>query len=81
MKKELISKINSYFFDVKNVPAIFISALNKDCKNIILDNVQSIYFKWNKKIKTSDLNQWLHSEFLDKNSNKSKVKKETKFRF
>ena len=81
MKKELISKINSYFFDIKNVPAIFISALNKDCKNIILDNVQSIYFKWNKKIKTSDLNQWLHSEFLDKNSNKPKVTKETKFRF
>ena len=34
-KKEIITKINSYFFDVKNVPTIFISAINKSCKKSI----------------------------------------------
>tara|TARA_B100000029_G_scaffold264325_1_gene260522 strand:+ start:856 stop:2235 length:1380 start_codon:yes stop_codon:yes gene_type:complete len=81
VKTEILSKINSYFFDIKDVPAIFISALNKSCKNLILDHIQSIYFKWNKKIKTSELNQWLHSEFIDMNSNQSKAFITTKFRY
>ena len=51
IKKEIISKINSYFFDVKDVPTIFISALNKSCKRTILEQVKLIYLKWNKKIK------------------------------
>ncbi len=81
VKTEILSKINSYFFDIKDVPAIFISALNKSCKNIILDHIQSIYFKWNKKIKTSELNQWLHSEFIDMNSINSTSFNSTKFRY
>ena len=43
-------------------PAIFISAINKSCKNIILEKVKLIYLKW-EKIKTSELNQWMHSEY------------------
>ena len=35
------------------------------CKNTILEHVRTIYLKWQKKIKTSELNQWLHSDFLD----------------
>ncbi|PPR26151.1 MAG: GTPase Der [Alphaproteobacteria bacterium MarineAlpha9_Bin4] len=81
IKKEIISKINSYFFDIKDVPAVFISALNKNCKNIILNQVESIYFKWNKKIKTSTLNQWLHSEFMNESSQNSKTYIPIKFRY
>ncbi len=80
VKKEILSKINSYFFDIKDVPAVFISAINKSCKNIILDKVRLIYLKWEKKIKTSELNQWMHAEFFDANNNK-KSHIITKFRY
>ena len=65
MRREILSKINSYFFDIKDVPSVFISAIKRNCKNIILDQVRLIYLKWKKKIKTSELNQWMHAEFLD----------------
>ena len=52
MKREILSRINSYFFDIKDVPSIFISAINKSCKNIILEQVKLIYLKWQKRIKT-----------------------------
>ena len=80
VKREILSRINSYFFDIKDVPSIFISAINKSCKNIILEQVKVIYLKWQKRIKTSELNQWLHSEFLDiKVSQKPYIS--TKFRY
>ena len=81
VKADILEKINTYFFDVKNVPAIFVSALNKNCKNIVLDYVQSIYSKWSKKIKTTDLNNWLHSEFSNEKSFKNKLHITTKFRY
>ena len=46
VKREILSKINSYFFDIKDVPSVFISAIKKNCKNIILDHVRLIYLKW-----------------------------------
>ena len=80
VKGEILSRINSYFFDIKDVPSIFISAINKSCKNTILEHVRTIYLKWQKKIKTSELNQWLHSDFLDvKVTQKSYIS--TKFRY
>ena len=80
VKREILSKINSYFFDIKDVPSVFISAIKKNCKNIILDYVRLIYLKWKIKIKTSELNQWMHAEFLDpKPYQKSYIS--TKFRY
>ena len=81
VKANILEKINTYFFDVKNVPAIFVSALNKNCKNTVLDYVQSIYSKWSKKIKTTELNNWLHSEFSNEKSLKNKLHISTKFRY
>ena len=79
-KKEIITKINSYFFDIKNVPTIFISAINKSCKNAILKQVKLIYLKWKKKIKTSELNHWMHSDIIEvKFHKKSYIA--TKFRY
>ncbi len=80
VEKEILSRVNDYFFDIKDVPAVFISAINQSCKIKIFKEIEIIFTKWNKKIKTSDLNQWLQNEFIGKES-KKKSFITTKFRY
>ena len=76
----ILEKINSYFFDIKDVPSAFISAISKNCRDVILKQVYKTYLKWKKSIKTSELNQWLHTDFLDTKVNKNSYIS-TKFRY
>ena len=45
---------------VKGVPVIHLSAINKIQTNEVLDKCINIYGLWNKKISTSKLNDWLN---------------------
>jgi GTP-binding protein len=44
---------------VKGVPVVYMSALNKENINMVLDSCITIYKLWNKRIPTSKLNDWL----------------------
>ncbi len=80
-KKNILTQVNSFFFDIKNVPAIFMSAIKKSCKSEILSQIVSIHERWNKRLKTSDLNHWLRSEFSNESTIQSKKSRKTKFRY
>ena len=47
------------------VKCLFLSALDKNYKAEILDNILEVNEIWNRKINTSELNNWLHKEYLD----------------
>lgn len=44
---------------VKGIPVVYMSALNKQNVNMVLDSCIKIYKLWNKRISTSKLNDWL----------------------
>lgn len=44
---------------VKGIPVVYMSALNKQNINMVLDSCINIYKLWNKRIPTSKLNDWL----------------------
>ena len=58
-QEEFYYQINTHLPQIKNVPVIFISALNKQHIKDVLDACLKIYKTWNKKITTSKLNEWL----------------------
>ncbi|MGC0371704.1 MAG: hypothetical protein DGJ47_000403 [Rickettsiaceae bacterium] len=58
-KDEFEYKINKLLAQVKDVPVVYMSALNKENINLVLDECVNIYKLWNKKISTSKLNDWL----------------------
>jgi len=58
-KQEFFYKIETNLPQIKGVPVVFISALNKHSVNLVLDEAVKIYALWNKKITTSKLNDWL----------------------
>ncbi|MGX6960866.1 MAG: ribosome biogenesis GTPase Der [Rickettsia endosymbiont of Pentastiridius leporinus] len=58
-KEEFFYQINTHLPQVKGVPIIFISAINKKNIDEVLDACIKIYKTWNKKITTSKLNEWL----------------------
>lgn len=58
-KEEFNYKIETHLPQIKGVPIIYISALNKQQINQVLDQALRIYSLWNKKISTSKLNDWL----------------------
>ncbi|MGI4775517.1 MAG: ribosome biogenesis GTPase Der [Janthinobacterium lividum] len=58
-KDELHYKLDSHLSQVKDIPVIFISALNKINLDQVLDESIKMYNLWNKRIPTSKLNQWL----------------------
>lgn len=58
-KEEFFYQINNHLPQVKGVPVIFISAINKKNIDEVLDACLKIYKIWNKKITTSKLNEWL----------------------
>lgn len=59
-KEEFYYQINTHLPQIKNVPVIFISAMNKQNIADVLDACLKIYKTWNKKITTSKLNEWLN---------------------
>ena len=59
-KEEFVYKLEKSLPQIKGIPVIYISALNKQHINVVLDEVLRIYGLWNKKIATSKLNSWLH---------------------
>jgi GTP-binding protein len=58
-KDELFHKLDSNLPQVKGIPVVFISAINKLNIYQVLDECIKIYTLWNKKISTSKLNDWL----------------------
>lgn len=58
-KEEFYYQINTHLPQIKGVPVIFISAINKKNIDEVLDACLKIYKIWNKKITTSKLNEWL----------------------
>ena len=72
--KKYINPSKFFLFDIKNVPAIFMSAIKKSCKSEILSQIVSIHERWDKRLKTSDLNHWLRSEFSNESTIQSKKK-------
>ena len=58
-KEEFFYKINTHLPQVKGIPVVFISALEKHKITEVLDACVNIYKLWNKKISTSKLNDWL----------------------
>jgi GTP-binding protein len=60
---EAIEKISSKYFC--GAPVIFISAKNGfNCEHV-LKEVIKLHEKWNKRIKTSKLNNWLHDALVE----------------
>jgi len=59
-KEEFYYQINTNLPQIKGVPVIFISAMNKQNIADVLEACLKIYKTWNKKITTSKLNEWLN---------------------
>ena len=72
VKKEILENIDRRLFDVKGVNCLFVSALDSNYKNNILESIIDTYKIWNKRISTSVLNNWLRKEFLENGSNEYK---------
>lgn len=62
-KQKFMHEINSHCKSlvsaIKSVPIVFFSALYNQNINKIIDTCLEVYEKWNKRIKTSVLNEWL----------------------
>ena len=58
-EKEFTYKLEKLLPQVKGIPVVFMSAINQDKTNEVLDKAIEIYNLWNKKITTSKLNEWL----------------------
>jgi GTP-binding protein len=58
-KEEFEYKLSTLLPQVKNVPAIYLSAADNIKTAEVLDGCIEIYKLWNKKIPTSKLNDWL----------------------
>lgn len=58
-KEEFVYKLEKSLPQIKGIPVVYISALNKQHINLVLDEALRIYGLWNKKIATSKLNNWL----------------------
>lgn len=58
-KEEFNYKLEVNLPQIKGVPVIFISALNKQNIYQVLDECVKVYNLWNKKISTHKLNDWL----------------------
>jgi GTP-binding protein len=58
-EKEFTYKLERLLPQVKGIPVVFMSAVNQDKTNEVLDKAIEIYNLWNKKITTSKLNEWL----------------------
>ncbi len=59
-KQEFLHKIETLLSQIKGVPVTFLSAINKFQTTEVLDKCINIYELWNKKISTSQLNDWLN---------------------
>ncbi|AAU04133.1 ribosome biogenesis GTPase Der [Rickettsia typhi] len=57
---EFYYQINTHLPQIKGVPVLFISAINKQNIEQVLDACLKIYKIWNKKITTGKLNEWLN---------------------
>jgi GTP-binding protein len=58
-EQEFTYKLEKLLPQVKGIPVVFMSAINQDKTNEVLDRAIEIYKLWNKKISTSKLNDWL----------------------
>ncbi|WP_341764334.1 ribosome biogenesis GTPase Der [Candidatus Tisiphia endosymbiont of Beris chalybata] len=59
LREAFLYKIETCLPQVKNIPIVYMSALQKQNINMVLDAAIKIYALWNKKITTSKLNDWL----------------------
>ncbi|ABV73822.1 GTP-binding protein EngA [Rickettsia canadensis str. McKiel] len=59
-QEEFYYQINTHLPQIKGVSVLFISAINKQNIEQVLDACLTIYKNWNKKITTSKLNEWLN---------------------
>ena len=79
-KDEFQYKLEKNLPQIKGVPVVYISAINKQYINNVLDECINIYAVWNKRISTNKLNNWLsfavqeHPLPLQKNGRVVKIK-------
>ena len=79
-KEELNYKLEKNLPQIKGVPVVFISAINKQHIDKVIDECIKIYEIWNKRISTSKLNDWLrfvvdeHPLPLQKGGKRIKIK-------
>ena len=59
LMEHIRNQLNFQLAQVKDVPMVAISALNKDNLVKLLDSVLTIYRLWNTRIPTAKLNEWL----------------------
>jgi len=60
-RKGIHACVDSSFHSVKNLPIVFVSAKEKANLNTLLVNMISTYRKWNTKVSSSRLNDWLEA--------------------
>ena len=58
-EEEFEYKLSTHLPQVKDVPVVYLSALDNNKTLSVLDKCIDIYKLWNKKISTSKLNDWL----------------------
>ena len=78
-QKKMISKIKEVFFDAKGIEILFISSKEDRYKKKVCEAIIEIYKKWNKKIRTSELNRWF-STIWETGSNQ-KIPRSLKFKY
>lgn len=59
LMEHIHNQLNFQLAQVRDVPMVAISALNKNNLSNLLDNILSIYKMWNRRIPTAKLNEWL----------------------
>lgn len=85
-QKNLEELLTTELSQVSGVPCVYLSATKKDNIHAVLDKCVDIYELWNKKIPTSNLNEWLemaveyHQLPLQKNGRRVRIKYMTQIR-
>ncbi len=78
-QKKMISKIKEIFFDAKGINILFISSKEERYKRKVCNAIMEIYKKWNKKIRTSELNRWFSN--IWETSGNQKIPGSLKFKY
>ena len=78
-KKVVLNNIKEIFFDAKGINILFISSKEEKNKKKVCKSIVEIYKKWNKKIGTSELNNWFSG--IWKENGKQKPPGSLKFKY
>lgn len=57
-RKEILNKVERVFFDAKGISTLFISSKEVLSRDKVFRALKILFLKWNKKVNTSELNNW-----------------------